>query len=93
MPDGAVGQPFDQAEESEEDIRPIFEPGGRICTIVLNQVIYPDLRVKRINDLPKGSAVLVVLIPCAKQLGHNLMVAYDIQAVWEFNHPIYEQYE
>lgn len=44
-------------------------------------------------NMPKGSAVLIVLIPCAKQLGHNLMVAYDIQAVWEFNHPIYEQYE
>lgn len=37
-------------------------------------------------NMPKGSAVLIVLIPCAKQLGHNLMVAFDWEAAQGFRH-------
>lgn len=68
----------DSAEaDNGDDIRPIFDRGHRRCTIVLNQVIYPDLRVKQIRDIPKGCAVYLVLIPCAKERGTNLMVCFD----------------
>jgi hypothetical protein len=66
-------------------IHAIFEPDLRRCQITIaGGLSYPDLPVKRIMDIPKGGAIYTVLIPCAADVGHNIMVAFDQEAAWDY---------
>lgn len=67
-------------------ITAIFEPNLRNCAITLvssrGGFTYEGLRVKCINGLTReGDRIWQVLVPCWREFGQNIMVAFSLDAV------------
>lgn len=57
----------------------LFDRDLRHCEVTYNGVDYGRIRVKRIRDIPRGSALFLVRIPLEKPI----IVAYGYEAAME----------
>lgn len=79
-----------------EIVTAIFEPDLRQCAITVvtacGGFTYEGLAVKQrlIAERKQGRTVIerewvwTVFVPCERQIGHNLMVAFGADAVWGY---------
>lgn len=71
-------------------ISAIFQPGLRRCSITIGSesgtFTYNDLPVRHFY-VREGEPLCQVFIPCALDIGRNLMAAFGMDAVFGYLHP------